>query len=71
MNGTLEATIDSPIRENRCVVPDKNVYDKKNTQETKEHEQGKPTMLVEEEEGRNEKTSKKKTTDRTIFRSAS
>jgi hypothetical protein len=62
-NGTLEATIDSPIRENRCVVPDKNVYDKKNTQETKEHEQGKPTILVEEEEGRNERTRKKKTSE--------
>jgi superfamily II DNA helicase RecQ len=26
-NGTLEANIDSPVRENRCTIPDKNVYD--------------------------------------------
>jgi hypothetical protein len=43
-NGTLEANIDSPIRENRCIVPDKIVYDRKNTctitkQEQKNKEQ--------------------------------
>jgi hypothetical protein len=43
-NGTIEAKINSPIRNNRCTIPDKNVYDKnahdeaydkKNTYETK------------------------------------
>jgi hypothetical protein len=56
-NGTLEATIDSPIRENRCIVPDKNVYDKKNTYETNKHEQRKTTPTIEEE-GRKETTNK-------------
>jgi hypothetical protein len=27
-NGTIEAKINSPIRNNRCTIPDKNVYDK-------------------------------------------
>jgi hypothetical protein len=63
-NGTLEATIDSPIRENRCVVPDKIIYEKNNIQETEEQEQGKLTMLVEEEEGRYERTSRTKKTER-------
>jgi hypothetical protein len=61
-NGTLEATIDSPIRENRCVVPDKIIYEKNNIQETEE--QGKLTKLVEEEEGRYERTSRTKKTER-------
>jgi len=61
-NGTLEATINSPIRENRCVVPDTNVYNKKNTQGAKEHEQGKATKSAEEE-GRKERTSRKTTTE--------
>jgi hypothetical protein len=44
-NGTIEAKIDSPVSNNRCIIPDKNVYDKnvhdkvydkKNTYETKQ-----------------------------------
>jgi hypothetical protein len=27
-NGTIEAKIDSPVSNNRCTIPDKNVYDK-------------------------------------------
>jgi hypothetical protein len=46
-NGSLEATINSPIRENRCIVPDKNVYDK-STYETNEQGQ-RPTTSIQEE----------------------
>jgi hypothetical protein len=39
MNGILEATIDSPIRKNRCVVPDKKEYDTKTTYQAHKQEQ--------------------------------
>jgi hypothetical protein len=46
-NGTIEAKINSPIRNNRCTIPDKKVYDKnahdevydkKNTYETNQQQ---------------------------------
>jgi hypothetical protein len=65
--GTLEATIDSPIRKNRCIIPDTSVYDKKNTYETNNKEQEISTVSLEEE-GRKEITSKEtsKETDKNI-----
>jgi hypothetical protein len=65
-NGTLEATIDSPVRKNVCIVPDNIVYDdKKDTYETKDKEQRttatKATHIGKEE--RKEITSKKTTTE--------
>jgi hypothetical protein len=55
-NETLEANIDSPIRENRCIIPDKNVYDRKNTCTITKQEQRTVTKSTEEEE-RKETTS--------------
>jgi hypothetical protein len=50
INGTLEAKIDSAVRENRCIVPDKNVYNnKKNTYGTHKQEQEKATKPTEGE----------------------
>jgi hypothetical protein len=48
-NGTLEASIDSPIQENRCIVSDKKAYNKKNkcTRTKQEQRIAQPT---EEEE---------------------
>jgi hypothetical protein len=65
-NGTLEATIDSPVRKNVCTVPDNIVYDdKKDTYKTTDKEQRamatKVTYIGKEE--RKEITSKKTTTE--------
>jgi hypothetical protein len=72
-NGTLEATIDSPIRKNRCIIPDTTVYDKKITSdkkityETNNKEQFITTTSIGKE-GRKEITSKEqsKETDKNI-----
>jgi hypothetical protein len=55
-NGTLEANIASPTRKNRCIVPDKKVYDRKNTCTITKQEQRTVTKPTEEEE-RKETTS--------------
>jgi hypothetical protein len=65
-NGTLEATIDSPVRKNVCTVPDKIVYnDKKDTYETtdKEHRTTATKVTHIGKEERKEITSKKTTTE--------
>ncbi|OEU08862.1 hypothetical protein FRACYDRAFT_249207 [Fragilariopsis cylindrus CCMP1102] len=68
-NGTLEAKIDSPTRENRCTVPDKNVYEtegKKSTQATKKHEHQGEDKSTKETKHRNTKmeTSRAQTIDK-------
>jgi hypothetical protein len=55
-NGTLEATIDSPTRKNRCVVPDKRAYDTKTTYQAHKQEQS-PVRTPTEDDGRNETIS--------------
>jgi hypothetical protein len=48
-NGALEANIDSPIRKNRCIVPDKKAYDRRNTCTITKQEQQTVTKPTEEE----------------------
>jgi hypothetical protein len=67
-NGTIEAKIDSPVRNNRCTVPDKNVYnknvhdevyDKKNTYKTKQQQRKETTKENEEKTEKRRRTEKK------------
>jgi hypothetical protein len=69
MNGTLVATIDSPTRKNRCVVPDKKEYDTKTTYQAHKQEQT-PVIKTTKEDKHNETTSKNtptRTTTRTKY----
>jgi hypothetical protein len=68
-NGTIKAKIDSPVRNNRCTIPDKKVYnknlhdelyDKKNTYE-KNQQQRKETTKENEEKKETRRRTEKKT----------
>jgi hypothetical protein len=48
-NGTLEATIDSPTRKNRSVVPDKKAYDMTTTHQAHKQEQSLAITPTEDE----------------------
>jgi hypothetical protein len=65
MNGTLEATIDSPTRKNRCVVPDRNEYNTKAPYQAHKQEQT-PVITTTKDDKRNDTTSENTPTRTTM-----
>jgi hypothetical protein len=64
-NGTLEATIDSPTRKNRCVVPDKKAYNTTTTHQAHKQEQSLAITPTEDEEEEKEREKEEDTIDKT------
>jgi hypothetical protein len=67
-NGTLEATIDSPARENRCTIPDITNTNNKTKQESKEQRKSETNAEEECKEEKEDENTPPETTEKKNYR---